>query len=347
MTGGGVGGIAADQRYVIVGSRDPADQQDLFECYDAATGQLVWGAFTAAPGQLDYGNSPRATPLLAEGFVYTLGAFGDLSALDLETGALLWTKNLVRDLGGTMPEWGYAASPLLIGETLIVQPGGPETSLVGLDCYSGDLLWQAAGKEAAYASLIPNSLTNPAFIAGLDVEGVCGWDLKGKLLWKLKPDVDGDFGVPSPVLTKQGLVASSENNGTRLYPWEAKQQHPTETAIAHQPKANPNSHTPIVVGDHLIVAGRRLECYDLENDLQLLWSVFDRDLKGYVSLLATEQRILACTQNGTLLLLSPQSGEILGRLSLTDRPVRLLAHPAIVGNQLYVRVHDRLMRIDL
>lgn len=347
LPSGGVGGIAADDRFVVIASRDPSDQRDLVECYDAATGTLLWGAFTPASGNLDYGNSPRSTPLISDGFVYTLGAFGDLSALDLETGVLLWTKNLVRDLAGKMPDWGYSASPILLDETLVVQPGGEQSALVGLDSLTGETIWQSPGKQAVYASMVVHLPDGQPRLIGMDAGGVCGWDSQGVLLWRREPKIPGDFGVPTPLPTPYGLVACSENNGTRLFPWQPGTMTPAVEPAATVAQADPNSHTPVAVKNRLIVAGRRLECYDLANGLQPCWTIHDRDLKGYVSLLASPERLLACTQNGTLVLIDLKSGDILDRLKLTDQSVRILAHPALVGRHLYVRVHDSLMRIDL
>ncbi len=67
-------------------SRDLIDRSDLFFCLDAATGQQMWKLqYPALPppdaetrdGRLDFGNAPRATPLLCGDRVVTLGAMGD------------------------------------------------------------------------------------------------------------------------------------------------------------------------------------------------------------------------------------------------------------------------------
>ena len=82
----GVGGLLAASGMVVAGSRDPADKKDRFSAFDLATGQPLWAHEYEAEAELDYGNSPRATPALAEGVVVTQGATGRLSALDAATG---------------------------------------------------------------------------------------------------------------------------------------------------------------------------------------------------------------------------------------------------------------------
>ncbi len=60
----GLGGIAATKDYVILGDRDLEDMGDVFRCYDATTGIPLWTLAYPAIGKLDYGNMPRATPLM-------------------------------------------------------------------------------------------------------------------------------------------------------------------------------------------------------------------------------------------------------------------------------------------
>ncbi|MEL7060200.1 MAG: PQQ-binding-like beta-propeller repeat protein, partial [Acidobacteriota bacterium] len=106
--------------------------------YDAATGEAVWttgrdGGFTNVVG----GDGPRTTPTIVDGRVVAIGPNGVIEALDLSDGRRLWQRDLVAELGMTLPDWGYAASPLLLdspdGERLLVLPvGGDGRGLVAL-----------------------------------------------------------------------------------------------------------------------------------------------------------------------------------------------------------------------
>jgi len=60
------------------------------------------------PGKLDYGNSPRATPLIDKGKVYLLGAFGDLHCVNLADGSVVWKKNIVREYNAKLVAGGFA-----------------------------------------------------------------------------------------------------------------------------------------------------------------------------------------------------------------------------------------------
>jgi ABC-type phosphate/phosphonate transport system substrate-binding protein len=84
----GLGGVAVAGNRVVVGDRDSSDREDVFHGLDRATGERVWTLRYPAEGKLDYGNSPRATPLLHDGHAYLLGAFGHLHCVRLADGRI-------------------------------------------------------------------------------------------------------------------------------------------------------------------------------------------------------------------------------------------------------------------
>jgi outer membrane protein assembly factor BamB len=95
---------------VIVSDRELNDTTDVFRCFDAETGRDVWTVRYIAPGKLDYGNSPRATPLIHEGRVFLYGAMGHLTCAELASGRVVWRIDVRDDfdVAESLP-WGSAA----------------------------------------------------------------------------------------------------------------------------------------------------------------------------------------------------------------------------------------------
>ena len=125
LAGPGLGGIAATRNFVLFGDRDLDNRHDVFRCLDAATGLPLWQVQYPAEGKLDYGNTPRATPLVHGELVYLFGAFGDLHCVRLDSGEVVWRKNLRQQFGvSSKLVWGACSSPLLVDGRLIVNPGG-------------------------------------------------------------------------------------------------------------------------------------------------------------------------------------------------------------------------------
>ncbi|MEM1062824.1 MAG: PhnD/SsuA/transferrin family substrate-binding protein, partial [Planctomycetota bacterium] len=176
LPGEGLGGLAVADGVLVLGGRDATDRDDLFRAYDAATGFLLWEHAYRAEGRLDYGNAPRATPLIESGLVVTVGAFGRVCCLDLVTGVPLWERDLVADFGGSMPAWGYSASPLLTGTAVVVEPGHPDAAVVALDLVTGSEVWRSPGGKAVYTSPLVLTAGGDTRIFGRDGVGPVGRD---------------------------------------------------------------------------------------------------------------------------------------------------------------------------
>lgn len=349
LTGDGLGGIAAAQGFVIAGSRDALDRRDVFQCFDQQTGTQVWQHTYPAAGSLDYGNSPRATPLIHGEYVYTLGAFGHLCCLELETGILLWQKNIAAEFEAPKLTWGHAGSPVIADDRLILQPGGRDASLVALDVETGDMIWQTPGHGASYASLLLKSVEGRLQVIGYDAGSLGGWDVEtGKRLWSIVPAQPGDFNVPTVVSLNQQIVVSSENNGTRIHDFRIDGVANSQPLMQNE-DLKPDSHTPVICGGR--VFGIWGDLYGLDPNDRLKTSITVRDdaFAGYGSLVASDSKLLALSWEGELLLLSVTDHEasISSRLKLTSGPTQILSHPALAGDSLYVRIGSRLARLRL
>ncbi|GIT12635.1 MAG: hypothetical protein CM1200mP34_0410 [Verrucomicrobiales bacterium] len=110
---------------MIIPDKSRGGTHDLFRCLDATDGSEVWRLEYDADRELDYSNSPRATPVIHDGLVYLHGALGDLHCLRLDTGAVVWRTNYYREYGGKLLAWGSSSPPLIVGDKLIINPGGP------------------------------------------------------------------------------------------------------------------------------------------------------------------------------------------------------------------------------
>ncbi len=306
---------------------------------DAESGGLVSQLQYYAPGQLDYGTSARATPILTDDAIYLQGAMGHLHCIDSITGEIRWKKHLIDDLEGKLPTWGFAASPLLVDGRLIVQPGGPTSSIVALDAATGESVWSVAGKKAAYASPILLKIAAAKQIVAFDDDSLGGWSLSdGKRLWEFKSEVKGDFNVPTPVLMGNRLALVSENNAARIHDFDNSGMISVGPILESQLLAG-DSHTPIAMGDWLIGVDGDLVVLDAKNSLNKLCTFSDKSLTRYCSLIADEDRVLVACGDGTIMVLKidEDSVEEIGRFSVLNDGGELLSHPALVNGVLYVR----------
>ncbi len=349
LAGEGLGGIAVGSGFVVLGSRDALDRSDVFQCFDADDGTVVWQHAYPAKGRLDYGNSPRATPLIHGEYVYTLGAFGQLCCIELETGIMVWQLNIAEEFGSPKMIWGHSGSPLIADDKIILQPGGRKASLVALECETGDVVWITPGIEPSYSSFLTKQVGGQTQVIGYDAKSLGGWDVEtGRRLWSVIPPVPGDFNVPTVVALDERLVVSSENNGTRIYHFNHDGTlHPEPDFVNND--LRPDSHTPVVSGSRLFGIWSELYGLDPQRNLATVNTLSDDAFAGYGSLIASDSRLLALTSEGELLLIDTSSPNpmILSRLDLTNERKQVLSHPAVAGDSLYLRLGTSLCRLKL
>jgi outer membrane protein assembly factor BamB len=71
----------------------------------------------------------------------------------------VWSKNLIKDFGGGVPQWGCSESVLIDGDKLFCTPGG-KSFLVGLNKKTGEKVYESKGFEdgAQYVSIMKASV---------------------------------------------------------------------------------------------------------------------------------------------------------------------------------------------
>ncbi len=135
------------------------DDRDVVECLEATTGKRYWRfAYpTDYEDRYGYSNGPRASPVIDGEYVYTLGAQGKLHCLNLETGTVVWKRDLAEEYRLIPGFFGIGTTPLIEGRLLIVNVGALEgPNVVAFDRMTGEPAWRAGDQwGASYASPVP------------------------------------------------------------------------------------------------------------------------------------------------------------------------------------------------
>ncbi len=346
----GLGGVAATKDFVLVSERGLNDSFDVFKCLKADTGEELWALRHPTTGQLDYGSSPRATPLIVNDLVYLFGAFGHLHCVELKTGNIVWQLDLRDEFKiETKLAWGLCGTPLHVDDKIILSPGATQASLVALEAKTGKVLWKTPGVPASYGSLIVATFHGKKQIVGHDAASLGGWDIPtGKRLWTMKPKKENDYNATTPIAFGNQLIVTTENNGTRLYSFNTNGTI-IPVPVATNVELSPETHTPVVVGSHLYGIWKDMFCLDLSSKMKTNWQTEDPAFDDHTSIIAAGERLLVSTMEGELLLIraDPQQYKLLGRMKVFEGEKGLYSHPAIVGNRLYYRSSDSIVCIEL
>lgn len=346
---GGLAGLTVSGGRLLLAERDFGDELDVYRCLNADTGELIWRIEFPARGKLDYGQAPRATPVIHGGNVYLLGAFGELRCVSLTDGKLSWKRNLPREFQAELPTWGMCSPPLVVDDLIIVNPGGPKASLVALDRVTGKTRWATPGLPAGYSAFICGPFGGRRQIVGYDKQSLGGWDVQtGQRLWQLVPPAAGDFNVPTPIAVDGGLLVATENNGTRLYQFDTSGRIIPKPAAVFAELA-PNTATPVVTQGRVFGSHHGLHCLAVRQGLKPLWRREDSALGDHATLIADSERVLVVTYGGELILLDAKADTctILSRLKLFADDAEIYSHPALAGTRLYARAGYNVVCVDL
>ena len=108
--------------FAVAGDRfftqEQRGDEEIVSAYSLATGELIWRHQRRGPvlGIECRRRPARDARSYSNGRVYSLGGTGILNALDARDGSVVWSRNAVSDTGQTIPDWGIASSPLVVGE---------------------------------------------------------------------------------------------------------------------------------------------------------------------------------------------------------------------------------------
>lgn len=206
--GSGYAGVAvAGGRLVTLFA---AGEEDVVAAFDTASGNELWRrplgpTYRGHDGSHD---GPIATPLIAQGKVYALGATGRLLAFDLATGGPVWATDLPAEHGAKAPFYGFSSSPLLAGGTLVVEyavQGEGETirsSVAGFDPATGERRWTAGGSEVSYQSPIALTLAGTEQVLVPADKALYSLDpATGALLWQHALDAENTVPQGSQSMT--------------------------------------------------------------------------------------------------------------------------------------------------
>jgi outer membrane protein assembly factor BamB len=191
--------------------------REVVSAYDVATGRELWtNAWDAEFRESMGGDGPRATPTWAAGVVYALGATGELRALDDARGRVLWRTNILADSRAQNLQWGMAAAPLVVDDTLIVLPGGRDgQSVVAYDRATGKRRWSALGDQPAYASPMLVTLSGVRQLLVFTATRLVGLAPEnGQLLWEYSFPTFNGINAAQPLVIGDRRVFLSASYGT-------------------------------------------------------------------------------------------------------------------------------------
>ncbi len=350
--------VSAGRVFVTVAT-DEGRQRHLL-CFDRESGEQLWQATAEFSGDepTHETNPPCSSTPAADGerVVVWQGSAG-LFCYDYE-GRELWS----RDLGSFRHIWGNGSSPIIVGDTVVLNCGpGPRSFVLAVDINTGSPLWQT--DEPGGATGLEDDVSEgeaPAWIGSWStpvlarIDGnpqilvsmphhVQAYDLStGEILWRC--DGLGDLVYTSVLLGDGVAVAMGGYHGPAIGFRLGGTGNVTESnRLWLNDKRNPQRiGSGVVVGPHIFMANEPgiMECIEVESGEQL-WRSRLPGGRLWGSLIKVGDRFYVTNQRGDTIVMAvnPAKLEILATNSLGE-PSN--ATPAVSDGELFLRTFEAL-----
>jgi outer membrane protein assembly factor BamB len=241
-----------------------------------------------------------------------------LFCLDAATGKIVWQKNVNDELGLTVfkehtPEWGYAGSPLVQGEKLILNVG---TAGAALDKTSGKVIWSTGKQLSGYSTHVPFNVGGETHLAVFGAKGAYAVALKdGKQLWHYPFETSYDVNAADPILVgNKVFISAGYGHGAALFQFEGGRV----TTIWENKNMRNQLNSCVLVGGHLYGldgdhGGRSsaLRCIEFETG-KVKWTEASVKPGG---LMAADGKLIVLSEPGELIIApaSPDSFKAIAR----------------------------------
>jgi outer membrane protein assembly factor BamB len=319
----------------LIYTQEQRGEEEVVACYNLSTGEPVWKhsdptRFWESNG----GAGPRATPTLSDGRVYSLGATGILNVLAADDGRVVWTRNAATDTGAKTPGWGFAGSPLVIGDSVIVATAG---SLIAYDIATGTPRWSGPDGGDGYSSPHLATLNGIEQILLLSTAGATSVSpTDGKLLWQ-----QAGSGFPiivQPALTSTGgmLIGTDKGMGMLRIGDAQAAAKPIVEEVWSSNRLKPYFNDFVIHAGHAFgFDSGVLACISVEDGTRK-WKG-GRFGRGQLILLADQSLLIVISEQGELGLVAadPEAFSELARFPAIEG--KTWNHPVLVGDLLLVR----------
>ena len=331
----------------LIYTQEQRGEDEIVSAYRLTTGEPVWRHRDAVRfWESNGGAGPRATPTVNNDRVDAFGATGILNALDASNGTVVWTRDVASDTGRRVPDWGFASSPLVVDDVVIVAAAG---TLAGYDAATGKQRWQGPSYGGSYSS--PHRVTvdgvlqvvllgGPGAISVAPADGTVLWEHKWSPGAMVQPAVISDGSVLVNAITATGGI------GTR------------RLAVAHQAGGwnveerwtsnglKPYFNDLVVHKGHAFgFDGTILSAIGLDDGVRR-WKG-GRYGSGQLVLLADQDLLLVVSEEGELVLVSatPDQFREIARVPAIEG--KTWNHPAVVGDVVLVRNGEEMAAVRL
>ena len=292
----------------------------------------------------------RSTPAVVDGLAYIVSGHGILACMDINTGDLIWSKELFSDFDGSNIRWGFTENLLVDGDRIFCAPGGRKYNIVALNRHNGEIIWasEGAGGLSAYCSPLLVDHYGREMLITMMQRDIVGLDAStGRLMWS-HPYANFRNIHPNTPIYHEGSIYAFSGYGEGGIKLKINSVGDSVTEEWFNDDLDNQMGGTVLVDGYIYGSGdrnRRWFCVDWETGETVYRS---RDIdKGTV--IYAYGRLYCYTERGELALVepSPDGFIVRGQTEITLGSAQHWAHLVIDSGVLYVRRGNSLMAFKI
>jgi outer membrane protein assembly factor BamB len=330
------------------------DGKEQLFAKEAKGGKTLWTAPLGGILSNNWGDGPRGAATVDGDKVYALGAKGGLICANVGDGKVNWRVEMVKDLGGKVPGWGYTESVLVDGDHVICTPGGKRGTLAAIDKKTGEVIWRSSDwtDGAQYASVVPAELNGQRQFIQLTQKTLAGVSARdGSVLWR-NAWSGRTAVIPTPIVRKNEVYISS-GYGAGCRKITIGDAHKVTEDYSN--KNIKNHHGGVLLLDGHLYGysdGRGWTCQNLKSG-DVVW---DSKKLGKGCVFYADNRLYCLAESsGTVALAGANTAgwkehgrfKLEPQTELRKRSGRIWTHPVVANGVLYLRDQELLFAFDV
>jgi outer membrane protein assembly factor BamB len=295
---------------------------------------------------IENNRGPRSTVCVNDGKLYIYSTLGKLVCLDAATLDEVWTKDLFSDFDGRTITWGVTESPLIVGDKIIMTPGGIKYNVVALNKNTGELIWSSPGEGTVSAYCSPQYIDDQDmpivvtsvfdYIIALNVN-------TGEKLWSF-PRTSEFNNHPNTPLYHNDMIFSPTGDRGGAIMLRMKNGGKSVEKVWENLSVDTQMGGAVRIGEYVYASGHRDRnwfCVDW-NTGETKYKV--RDIAP-CSVISADGMLYCYSEKGTMNLVrpNPDKFKLVSSFSITSGNGTHWAHPVIHQGVLYIRHGDTLM----
>lgn len=188
---------------------DHKDKNDVVRCFDLTKGEETWKFAYPNPSGKNYGWS-RSTPAIDGGKVYVMSDQAQVYCVDEKTGEKVWATDLAKEVGAKPPQWKFAGSPVIDGNSVLVAAAGKNAAVAALDKSTGKVQWSGGpSTSGGYSTPVVATIDGKKQIVVFAGTALVGLDEKGQTLWQFPWQTQYDVNAATPIVIGDSIFISS------------------------------------------------------------------------------------------------------------------------------------------